>query len=173
VVRSHFPSTLLTVDCSRWRPTIHRRLSALVASSFANYFLGSRWVTPDSLLATTTLSRVLLLSPTADYCLRRLAHRLSDLPGWLSRLTACDDDYDYDSSLRNSCLKVGEGERYSRHLPQLFIYALKRVGYWGNVCCPFTMYSSGFILGIANRYHAYNIVSLRRCVAVTVYPAVG
>jgi hypothetical protein len=61
-----------------------------------------------------------LLSPTTDYCLRRLAHRLSDsspvLTGWLSRLT--------DSSLRNSCLKVGMYERYSRHLSQLFIYAL-------------------------------------------------
>jgi hypothetical protein len=32
---------------------------------------------------------------------------------------------------------------------------------------------SGFILGIANRYHGYKNVSLRRCVAVTIYLAVG
>jgi hypothetical protein len=31
--------TLLTVDYFRWRPTIHCRLSALVASSFANHSL--------------------------------------------------------------------------------------------------------------------------------------
>jgi hypothetical protein len=40
----------LTVDYFRWRPTIHRRLS---------------WLSLP------------LLSPTTDYCLRRLAHRLS------------------------------------------------------------------------------------------------
>jgi hypothetical protein len=45
VDHSLFPSTLLTVDYSLWRPTIHRRLSALVASSLANYSLGSRWRT--------------------------------------------------------------------------------------------------------------------------------
>jgi hypothetical protein len=66
VIHSLFPSTLLTVDYSRWRPTIHCRLSALVASSLANYSLGSHWLTlqtnsrpPDSKLtancsATTT-----------------------------------------------------------------------------------------------------------------------
>jgi hypothetical protein len=59
------------------------------------------------------------------------------------------------------------------HLAQPFRNALSRVGYWGNICCPFTMHSSGFILEIANRYHGYNIVSLRRSVAATVYPAVG
>jgi hypothetical protein len=39
VDRSPFPSTLLTVDYFRWRPTIHCRLSALVASTLANYSL--------------------------------------------------------------------------------------------------------------------------------------
>jgi hypothetical protein len=33
----------------------------------------------------------------------------------------------------------------------------------------FTMHSSGFILGIANRYHGYNNVSLRRCVAMGLF----
>jgi hypothetical protein len=62
--------------------------------------VGARLFTVDSRLSLP------LLSPTT----------LLALTGWLSRLT--------DFSLRNSCLKVGEGERYSRHLPQLFIYAL-------------------------------------------------
>jgi hypothetical protein len=39
VDHSPFPSTLLTVDYLRWRPTIHRRLSALIVSSLANYSL--------------------------------------------------------------------------------------------------------------------------------------
>jgi hypothetical protein len=39
VVHSPFPSTPLTVGYSRWRPTIHCRLSALVVSSLANYSL--------------------------------------------------------------------------------------------------------------------------------------
>jgi hypothetical protein len=55
----------------------------------------------------------------------------------------------------HSEILVLKSARASRHLPQLFIYALKRVGYRGDVCCPCTMYSSGFILGIANHYHGY------------------
>jgi hypothetical protein len=41
VDHSPFPSTLLTVDYLRWRPTIHWRLLALVVSSLANYWLTS------------------------------------------------------------------------------------------------------------------------------------
>jgi hypothetical protein len=37
VDHSPFPSTLLTVDDLRWRPTTHWRLSALVVPSLANY----------------------------------------------------------------------------------------------------------------------------------------
>jgi hypothetical protein len=70
-------------------------------------------------------------------------------------------------------LKVACGGPDRSHLAQPFRHPLSRVGCWGNVCCVFTMRSSGFILGIANRYHGYNIVSLRRCVAVTISPAVG
>jgi hypothetical protein len=87
VDRSYFPSTPLTVDYFRWR-----RLFTVDSRQLP---LGFCWLTlQTNCSATTTLSRVLLLSPTADYSLRRLAHRLSDFPGWLSRLTACDDDYD-------------------------------------------------------------------------------
>jgi hypothetical protein len=116
VDRSPFPSTLLAVDYSCWRPTIHRRLS---------------WLSLP------------LLSPTM----------LLALTGWLSRLT--------DFSLRSSCLKVGMCERYSRHLSQLFIYALQRVGYWGDVCCPFTMHSGLWLtvacisIAVYIRYHGY------------------
>jgi hypothetical protein len=107
-------------------------------STFANYSLGSRWLTfQTNCFATPTPT-----PPLLGGWLQPHGFRLSS---WLQT----------DSSLRNSCLKVGEGERYSRHLLQLFIYALKRVGYRGDVCCPFTMHSSGFILGTANRYHAY------------------
>jgi hypothetical protein len=65
-------------------------------------------------------------------------------------------------------------EQYSRHLWQLFIYALQRVGYWGNVCCVFTMHSDRFILGIANRYHGYRFaVEWQRhsCTGDSVAPA--
>jgi hypothetical protein len=89
---SPFPSTLLTVDYFRWRPTIHRRLSVLVASSLANYWLLSSPAGPPTLL--------------------------------LSRLTLCRLS---SPALQTNWLftpKVGKGERYSRHLWQLFIYAL-------------------------------------------------
>jgi hypothetical protein len=62
--------------------------------------VGARLFTVDSRLSLP------LLLPTT----------LLALAGWLSRLT--------DSSLRNSSLKVGKSERYSRHLSQLSIYAL-------------------------------------------------
>jgi hypothetical protein len=52
VDHSHFPSTLLTVDYFRWCPTIHCRLSALVASSLANYWLLSSPAGPPTLWLT-------------------------------------------------------------------------------------------------------------------------
>jgi hypothetical protein len=116
-----------------------------------------------------------LLSPTT----------LSALAGWLSRLTALRRrrfagplTLWTSHSATATLVTVGIQPMVAfvgpsrSHLAQPFRYALSRVGCWGNVCCPFIMHSSGFILGIANRYHGYN-VSLRRCVAVTVYPAVG
>jgi hypothetical protein len=97
--------------------------------------------------------------------LRRLAHRLTlclrRLALWLT-------------PLRNSCLKLGMCGRYSEHLVPLFVSALWRVGYWGNVCCVFTMHSSEFILGIANRCHGYRFaVEWQRhsCTGDSVAPA--
>jgi hypothetical protein len=178
--------TVLTIHTSRrlsWPSTIS---------------VGARLFTVDSRLSLP------LLSPTTDYCLRRLAHRLSAgslrqlsrltlfagwLADWLSSpagslplclrwLAHCLSVFagwltHFFFTLRNSCLKIGMCGRYSQYLVPRFVSALWRVGYRGNVCCVFTMPSSGFILGIANLYHGYNNVSLRRCVAVTIYPAVG
>jgi hypothetical protein len=47
-----------------------------------------------------------------------------------------------DSTLRSSCLKVGMCGRYSEHLVPRFVSALWRVGYWGSVCCVFTVHRS-------------------------------
>jgi hypothetical protein len=60
------------------------------------------------------------------------------------------------------------------HLAQLFRYPLSRVGYRGDVCCPLTMHSSGFILGTANLYHGYRFaVEWQRhsCTGDSVAPA--
>jgi hypothetical protein len=56
VVHSLFPSTLLTVNYFRWRPTIYRRLSALVASSLANYWLLSSPAGPPTLRRLSRLT---------------------------------------------------------------------------------------------------------------------
>jgi hypothetical protein len=112
------------------------------------------------------------ISVGADYSPSTLAN-YSLGSRWLTRQTNCS------ATTTTTRVAVGIQPKVAfvgpdrSHLAQPFRYALSRVGCLGNVCCPFTMHSSGFILGLANRYHGYNIVSLRRCVAVTVYPAVG
>jgi hypothetical protein len=129
VDHSRFPSTLLTADCSRWRPTIHRRPRLLLPLLSPTTLVALQ--TNCSATTTTTSCR---LSPPAlqTNCFATTTTTL--FAGSLRRLSSW---LQTDSSLRNYCLKVGEGERYSRHLPQLFIYALKRVGYRGDVCCLF------------------------------------
>jgi hypothetical protein len=96
VDRSLFPSTLLTVHYSRWRPTIHRRLSALAGWLSRLTALRRRrrrrlqlpspalstGSLPDCNLTTVFAGSLHRLSSwlQTDYCLRRLAHRLSS---WL------------------------------------------------------------------------------------------
>jgi hypothetical protein len=62
VDHSPFPSTLLTVDYFRWRPTIHWRLSALVVPSLAT----NHWLTltdcPSRRLAANCLTSPKFLS---------------------------------------------------------------------------------------------------------------
>jgi hypothetical protein len=102
-------------------------------STLANYSLGSRWLT----LQTN--------------CLRR---RRRLFTGSLTLWTSC-------SATTTTPVTVGIQPKVAfvrldrSHLAQPFRNALSWVGYWGNICCLFTMYSSGFILGIANRYHGY------------------
>jgi hypothetical protein len=98
--------------------------------------------------------------------------------GWLtdslSSLAGSLTDWLTDSTLQNSCLKVGMCGRYSEHLVPRLVSALWRVGYWGNICCVWNVGIRNHVSGNrCIRNHGYNNVSLRRCVAVTIYPAVG
>jgi hypothetical protein len=101
---SPFPSTLLTIDYFRWRPTIHCRLSALVVSSLASYSLHT---------LTDCHARLSLKWADADGRGDTMSHRLS---------MHCDG--------------LVTGETSVVH---------------------FTLHSSGFILGIANRNYRYAI----------------
>jgi hypothetical protein len=114
----------------------------------------------------------LTISVGADYSPSTLAN-YSLGSRWLTLQTNCSATMTTTPVTVGSQPKVAFVGPDRSHPAQPFRYALSRVGCWGNVCCLFTMHSSGFILGIANRYHGYNIVSLRRCVAVMVYLAVG
>jgi hypothetical protein len=79
VDHSLFLSTLLTVDYFRWHPIIHWRLSALVVSSLASYWL-SRWLAhwlTDSLAGWLT-------DWLTDWLSRWLTHWLTDSPKFLS-----------------------------------------------------------------------------------------
>jgi hypothetical protein len=91
---------------------------------------------PCASVPTITYCTVTLL--TIDpLCLRFFGSTRSSLANyWLlsspaGSLTLC--------TLRNSCLKVGMCGRYREHLVLRFVSASWRVGYWGNICCVFTM----------------------------------
>jgi hypothetical protein len=102
VDRSLFPSTLLTADYFRWHRlfTVDSRqlLSWLSLTVQTNCLLRRRrlllllllggWLQPDGFRLSSWLQ--------TDYCLRRLAHRLSDSSPVLFAGSPdyCDDDYD-------------------------------------------------------------------------------